>query len=194
MVLPEAKSISAFPAANSADHVPYEGVAASFNEQLWYAVYTNVNQEKQVAKQLGQRSIEHLLPLYDSVRLWKDRRVRLHMPLFPGYVFVRFALRDRLQVLQIPSVVRLVGFGGQPYPLAGTEIESLRAGIMNGLRIEPHPYLTVGARVRIVRGPLAGAEGILAQKKNLCRVVLTLDLIARAAAVEVGATDIERIS
>jgi transcription antitermination factor NusG len=184
----------ATPAVNTTDHVPYPGMALSFFEPLWYAVYTNVNHEKHVAQQLGQRSIEHLLPLYDSVRRWKDRRVRLQRPLFPGYVFVRLALRDRLQVLQIPSVVRLVGFGGQPYPLPDTEIESLRKAIMNALRIEPHPYLTVGSRVRIVRGPLAGVEGILAQKKNLCRVVLTLDLIARAAAVEVDATDIERIS
>jgi transcription antitermination factor NusG len=194
MSLREAKNSMATPAFNTRNGERYSGTALSSFEPLWYAVYTNVNHEKQVAQQLGQRAIEHLLPLYDSVRRWKDRRVRLQMPLFPGYVFVRFALRDRLQVLRIPSIVRLVGFGGQPYPLPGTEIESLRTGIMSGLRIEPHPYLTVGSRVRIVRGPLAGAEGILAQKKNFCRVVLTLDLIARAAAVEVDATDIERIS
>ena len=169
-------------------HLPIE-----FIEPRWYAAYTCANHEKRVTTELDLRAVEHFLPLYNSVRRWKDRQVRLDLPLFPGYVFVRLALRDRLRVLQIPSVVRLVGFGGQPYPLSDREIDSLRAAILNALRIEPHPHLTAGSRVRIVGGPLAGAEGILARKKNLCRVVLTLDLIARSAAVEVDAADIERI-
>ena len=174
--------------ARETAHLPSE-----FAEARWYAAYTCAKHEKCVRAELEARAVEHFLPLYNSVRRWKDRQMRLDLPLFPGYVFVRLALRDRLRVLQIPSVVRLVSFGGQPYPLSDCEIESLRAAISNTLRIEPHPYLTVGTRVRIVAGPLAGAEGILARKKNLCRVVLTLDLIARSAAVEVDAADIERI-
>ena len=166
---------------------------SEFVEPRWYAAYTCAKHEKRVTAELEARAVEHFLPLYNSVRRWKDRQMRLDLPLFPGYVFVRLALRDRLRVLQIPSVVRLVSFGGQPYPLSDREIESLRTAILNALRIEPHPYLAVGFPVRIVRGPLAGAEGILARKKNLCRVVLTLDLIARSAAVEVDAADIERI-
>src|SRR5258707_7174013 len=81
----------------------------SFIEQHWYAAYTCAQHEKRVAAELGMREVEHFLPLYSSVRRWKDRRVTLDLPLFPGYVFVRLALRDRLRVVQIPSVVRLVG-------------------------------------------------------------------------------------
>src|SRR5258707_12109730 len=88
----------------------------------WYALYTRANHEKRVAAELMQRSVENFLPLYSSVRRWKDRRVTLDLPLFPGYVFVRMALRDRLRVVQIPSVGRLVGFGGSPAGLPGTEM------------------------------------------------------------------------
>src|ERR1700686_1110203 len=115
-MLQEANSM-ATPAFNTTNHVAYPDMAPSFFEPLWYAVYTNAHHEKRVAQQLGQRSIEHILPLYASVRRWKDRLVCLQMPLFPGYVFVRFALRDRLQVLQIPSVAHLVSFNGRPAPL-----------------------------------------------------------------------------
>src|SRR6202051_4240062 len=87
-------------------------------EPHWYAAYTCANHEKGVTQQLERRSVECFLPLYESVRRWKDRRVRLQPPLFPGYVFVRLALCDRLQVLEIPSVVRLVGFDGHPGALA----------------------------------------------------------------------------
>ena len=166
---------------------------AEFLELHWYAAYTLANHEKQVMQQFTERSVEHFLPLYESVRNWKDRKVKLQLPLFPGYVFVRVALRDRLRVLQVPSVVRLVGFNGYPAALPDSEIEALRTSVAMQLRAEPHPYLTVGRRVRIKSGPLAGVEGILIRKKNAFRVVLSLDFILRSAAVEVDASDIERI-
>ena len=157
----------------------------------WYATYTCANHEKTVSKQLDQRSVEHFLPLYETVRRWKDRRVRLQLPLFPGYVFVHLALRDRLSILQIPGVVRLVGFNGHPSALPEREIEAIRTGVARQLRLEPHPYLTVGRRVRIKNGPLQSREGILIRKKGIFRVVLSLDLIVRSTAVEVDSADIE---
>jgi len=160
----------------------------------WFALYTCSNHEKRVAAQLEARRIEHFLPLYRSLRRWTDRCARLELPLFPGYLFAHFALPDRLRVLEAPGVVRLVGFDGQPYPLPESDIEALRAGIRSSLRFEPHPYLTVGSRVRLVSGPLAGMQGILLRKKNIYRVVLSLNLIACSAAVEVDASDLERIS
>lgn len=160
----------------------------------WYAVYTCAQHERRVEEQLVQRSIESFLPTYESIRRWKDRRVRLSVPVFPGYVFVRTTLSTRLTVLQIPGVVRLVSFNGRPYRIPECDVEVLRKGIAHALRIEPHPYLLTGSRVRVIRGPLEGAEGILIRKKNSYRVVLSLDFISRSAAVEVEIEDIERIS
>lgn len=159
----------------------------------WYALYTCANHEKRVAAELQARTVENFLPLYSSVRRWKDRRVNLDLPLFPGYVFVRLALRDRLRVVQIPSVVRLVGFNGLPCALPDTEMEIMRSGLSQRLRAEPHPFLTVGRRVRIVGGPFVGLEGILKRKKTNLRVVVSLDLIQRSVAVDVAAEDIEAI-
>jgi transcription antitermination factor NusG len=157
----------------------------------WCVAYTSANHEKRVTEQLLQRSVEHFLPLYESVRRWKDRRMKLQLPLFPGYVFVRLFLCDRLKVLQVPGVARLVGFNGQPAVLADKEIEALRTSTVAYLRPEPHPYLKVGRRVRIQRGVLEGVEGILIRRKNALRVVLSIDLIMRSVSVEVDASDLE---
>src|SRR5580700_10539298 len=113
----------------------YPGMEASFFEPLWYAAYTNANHEKRVAQQLERRFVEHFLPLYESVRRWKDRRVRLQMPLFPGYVFVRLALRDRLQLLQIPGVVHLVSFNGCAAPLPQEDIQAIRNCLDRGHQV-----------------------------------------------------------
>jgi transcription antitermination factor NusG len=159
-------------------------------ELHWYAVYTCAKHEKRVAAELQARDVEHFLPLYSSMRRWKDRRVQLELPLFPGYVFVRLELRDRLRVLQIPSVSRLVGFNGQAAALPDEEMEILRSRLCQILRAKPHPFLTVGRHVRITGGPFAGLEGVLRRKRNSLRVVVSLSLIQRSMVVDVDLADV----
>jgi transcription antitermination factor NusG len=159
----------------------------------WYAAYTSAQHEKKVAAELERRSVESFLPVYSSVRRWRDRQVQLELPLFPGYVFVHVALRERLRVLQVPGVAKLVGFGGLPVALPGEEIEALRVGLDGRLRAEPHPFLTVGRRVRLKSGPLAGMQGILLRKKGKYRVVISIELIQRAVAVELETLEVEPV-
>jgi transcription antitermination factor NusG len=174
-----------------ADDVGASALSASLLEVQWYAAYTCAQHEKRVAAELRAREFECFLPLYSSVRRWKDRRVTVALPFFPGYVFVRLSLRNRLRVVQIPSVVRLVGFNGLPTALPDEEMEILRKGLWQSLHVEPHPFLTLGRRVRITGGPFAGLEGVLKRKKNNLRVVVSLELIQRSVAVDVDAVDIE---
>jgi transcription antitermination factor NusG len=160
----------------------------------WYALYTCPRHEKSVAHQIEQRSISCFLPLYRSVRRWKDRRKVLELALFPGYVFVHLALQDRFRVLQLPSAVRLVSFNGQPAVLPDAEIDGLQRQLSSGICVEPHPYLRVGRRVRVRGGPMEGLEGVIVRRKDRCRLVFSLDLIMRSVAVEVDESDLEPVT
>jgi transcription antitermination factor NusG len=161
------------------------------NHLAWYVASTRANHEKRVALELEEREVEHFLPVYNSVRRWKDRRVCLQLPLFPGYVFARFALSDRLKVLKIPSVARLVGFNGSPTALPDEEMQALKSGLSGALHAEPYPYLRTGCRIRLKSGPFKGLEGILRKKKAGYRLVISMELIKRSVAVEVDAADID---
>ncbi len=178
------------PAAHAILRTELGELPAEYIVARWYAAYTCANHEKRVAEQLRVRDVEHFLPLYESLRRWKDRRVQLQLPLFPGYVFVRMTLRDRLLVQQVPGVAWLVGFHGELAALPEEEIEALRASVASGLRAEPHPYLTEGKRVRVKSGPLAGLQGILVKRKNKARFVVSVELIQRAMTVEVDQADL----
>lgn len=164
---------------------------SSFYVPCWYVAYTSAKHEKCVADQLSSRAVEYFLPLYEEVRRWKDRKMRLQLPLFPGYVFVRLALRDRLLALQVPGVVNLVGTNGTPTPLPQKDIDALRAGLRNGVRAEPHPYLAAGRRVRVKSGPFAGLQGIVLRRKAGYRFVICVELIQRCVAVDIEGTDFE---
>jgi len=159
----------------------------------WYALYTCPRHEKCVAQQIEQRRISCFLPLYRSVRRWKDRRKELELALFPGYVFVRFALQDRLNVLNLPGVVRLVTFNGKPAELRESELESLRRGFAGHIPMAPHPYLRIGRRIRLKSGPMAGLEGILRRRKDGLRLVVSVEMLRRAVAVEVDEADVSPI-
>jgi transcription antitermination factor NusG len=140
---------------------------------------------------LVQRQIETFLPLYRTTRRWKKSLpVDLELPLFPTYVFVRIAREARGAVLGVPGVLSIVGSAREAWTLPDFEIEALRSGLLER-KIQPHPYLAVGERVRIKAGVMAGVEGVLVRKKNDFRVVLSLDAIMRSVAVEVDADDIE---
>jgi transcription antitermination factor NusG len=156
----------------------------------WHAVYTHARHEKKVAQQLAERGVDHFLPIYHSIRRWKDRRKELDLVLFPGYVFVKLLQAERLRVLQLPGVVRFVSFNGQPAALQACDLEALRNGLLQGIRAEHHPYLTVGRRVKVVHGPLAGAQGILLRTKPNCRIVISIDAIMRAVSVEIDEEDV----
>jgi len=160
----------------------------------WFALYTTPRHEKHVSEILAQRQIETFLPLYRTTRRWKKSRpVDLELPLFPTYVFVRIAQGARGAVLGMPGVVSIVGSAREPWPVPDPDIEAIRLGLQMG-KIEPHPYLTVGERVRIKAGVMTGVEGVLVRKKNALRVVLSLDAIMRSVALEVDADDIEPVS
>jgi transcription antitermination factor NusG len=157
----------------------------------WFAVYTSSRHEKKVAAYFAAREIQFFLPLYGARHRWANRcAMNIELPLFPGYVFVRIASQERVRVLEVPGVLSMVGFGRIPAPLPEFEIEALRSGLGLG-KIEPHPFLVIGERVRVKRGPMAGMEGILVRRKSSFRVVLALDVIMKCVAVEVDAEDVE---
>jgi transcription termination/antitermination protein NusG len=182
------------PANTAATYgIPEIAATQSLAERHWYAVQISANHEKKVAAALDRRSVECFLPLYRSVRRWKDRKVELHMPLFPGYAFVHFALQERLRVLQVPGVVRFVGFSTGATPVPEIQIEQIKDILNHTFYPEPYPYFTSRRRVRVKSGPLRDMEGVIVRRKNRSRFVVSFELIQRSVVVEVGGLELEPI-
>src|SRR5262249_24494499 len=154
---------------------PTASSAPEWSMPKWYAVHTFSHHEKQVKDRLAARNVETFLPLYPITHRWKNRTAQLELPLFPGYLFVYIPLMERLTVLQVSGVARLVGAAGRPIPLPEREIESLRSAHKIRVHTEPHPYLEIGRRVRIKAGPFEGFLGLLLRRKGRFRVILSLE-------------------
>jgi transcription antitermination factor NusG len=160
----------------------------------WFAVRTASGREKFVATHLQSKGFEEFLPFYRTKRQWSDRTKEVELPLFPGYLFCRFDFNNRLPILVTPGVKLIVGFGKNPTPVPDAEIEALRRVVASGVAAEPHQqYLTVGERVRIREGSLAGVEGILVDVKNSWRIVLSVEILQRSVSVELDRAAIEPV-
>lgn len=167
-------------------------IAVPASDRYWHAVFTVPQHEKSVVKHLDLREIESFLPVYETVRVWKNRqRMKLTLPLFPTYLFVHINFRERGKVLQSPGVLRIVGNRGCAY-IPDSEVEFLRSGFCRQ-RIEPYRDLVVGEKVRIKAGVMQGLQGTLVRKNDSMRFVLTVELINQHAAVQVGAEDLEPV-
>lgn len=151
----------------------------------WFAVRVRSNHERIAAMHLRERGYEEFSPSWKTERRWSDRTKEMDQFLFPGYVFCRLNPSDRLPVLTAPGVVDLVGFGKIPAPIPEHEIENVRRMVQSGLFVMPWPFLELGHRVLIERGPLAGVEGILDEVKGKCRLVVSVQLLQRSVSAEV---------
>jgi transcription antitermination factor NusG len=160
----------------------------------WWALYTRHQHEKTVADILSAKGFEVFLPLYESMRRWKDRNKMLSLPLFPCYVFVRGGMNRRLQVVTTPGVHMVLSNGESAAIIPDAEIQAIRTTVEGPFQVEPHPFLKCGERVRVKRGPLLGVEGVLVRKKNLYRLVLSVEMVAQSIAVEIDASDVEPLA
>jgi len=160
----------------------------------WYALYTRHQHEKTVDQILTNKGFNTFLPLYATIHNWKDRAKQLMLPLFPSYVFLKGGIERRLDILMTPGVYGLVSSAGRPDAIPDSEVNAIRRVVESGTRVEAHPFLKCGNWVRVKSGPLTGIEGILVRKKNMSRLVLSVAILGTAAAIEVGAFQVEAIN
>lgn len=159
----------------------------------WYALFTRHQHEKSVAHALTLKGFNVYLPLYRSVRRWQDREKHLWLPLFTCYVFLCDGMDRQLQVLTTPGLLQIVGSAGRPAIVPPDQLDSVRQMVESPLRVEPHPFLSSGDRVRVMSGPLFGLEGILSRTKSATRLVISMEMLGQSAAVEIDAAQVEKV-
>lgn len=160
-------------------------------DEDWFALYTRHQHERKVATHLEARGFTILCPTYSEVRQWRDRKKEITLPVFPGYVFIRGGLERQVSVLSTPGVHSIVCAGKTPAPIGKHEIDGIRRAVNHSISLEPAPFLLEGDRVRVVRGPLEGVEGIFQRRKDGIRLVISIEILGRSASLEILSDEIE---
>jgi len=159
----------------------------------WFAVWTRSRHEQVVRTQLDEKRVTNFLPTLTKWSRWRDRRKQIEVPLFPGYVFARFPLGERLAVLKCSGVVSLVSVNGAPVPVPDQEIDGIRQLVASTLPYDPCPTIKTGTMVEVVHGPLKGVVGRLTRKGTQARLILAVNLIGQGVSVQVDAADVRAL-
>lgn len=166
-------------------------------EESWFALYVQVNHEREVTKRLEQKEINAFLPLIERWSKRRDRRKKVSVPLFPGYLFIRAVLDNptHVHILKTPGALTLIGNSQGPVAIPPYQIENLQTMLHSPQPIQLNPYLKEGDWVHVIRGPLTGCMGILLrQNPKKGRLIVSVDIICRSVSVELDMEDVEPIA
>lgn len=158
------------------------------DKENWYAVYTKSHYEQKVYQALTDKSISAFLPRIETMSRRLDRKKKIWLPLFPGYVFfcIPWDLKLYWEVLKTSGVVKALTVEGKPIPVPEEEIRSIQIAVDSLLPLFPHPFVREGDRVVIEGGPLQGAQGIFVSRQGkMGKFVVGVELLNRAVSVEI---------
>lgn len=156
----------------------------------WHVLYVRSNCEKMVVRHLTVRAIEYYLPLYRERVRWSDRVVVTERPLFPGYIFARFATSNSMPALTAPGVIRSLDDKNGSM-VSAVEITQIQEGLLCGLTLRPHPELSAGMQVRVRSGVFSGTVGMVAELRRRCKVILSFASMQQCVSLEVDRSQLE---
>ena len=162
------------------------GETRGTREPKWYAVYLRSKFEKRTCNQLQKRQVECFLPLVEELRIWSDRKKMVRVPLFPGYLFVRIDLSNRLTVLEADGVVKFVGIRDHPSPVPEEPIKWVQIVVGYPETVRREEFFSAGELVEVTAGPFRGIRGFVMRSRKTTRVVISVESIAQAISVEVA--------
>lgn len=164
----------------------------------WYAIHTRSRHEDKVETGLLQKGFHVFLPKMEVWSKRKDRRKKIFIPMFPGYLFVDSSLMDshaKLDLLKTFGVVRILGkpASSEPLPVPGGKIEAIQRLVQSKVEVQHFQYPKIGEPAQIIDGPLKGIEGVVLKADYEKEwFVISVELLQRAVAIKVDGFQISK--
>jgi transcription antitermination factor NusG len=157
----------------------------------WVVLHTKSRQEKMLADDLEARGINHYLPLVRTVRCYGGRRAVVELPLFPGYLFLRGSLDDAYVSDRTRRVAAILPVHDQQR--MSVELRNIFMALSGGVALDPYPYLHKGLRVEVRSGPFRGLQGLIDGRGSRGLLILQVQLLGRAVAMEIDPSLVDLI-
>ena len=160
-------------------------------KKLWYPIYVRSRHEKNVHSALLNKGIESSLPLKTVIRQWSDRKKKVQLPMFRGYIFVKINLNiDKLNVLQTPGIVKFIHFKNQIPAIPEEQIFWLDALLSLESEINYETQYLPGDEAEVIAGPFKGLKGKVIKQKSVLSVILWIDIIMQGISIEMDLADL----
>ncbi|MCL4548820.1 MAG: UpxY family transcription antiterminator [Bacteroidetes bacterium] len=166
---------------------------AASDIRKWFALYTKPQQEFKASLQLEGKEIEYYLPTITHVRQWSDRKKKIQVPLFRGYVFIHTTEKEKWRAIQQSSVVRIVGFNGKPSCIPDWEIENVKKLLEKSPEVFVSHQIELGTKVRIIDGPFNDVVGVVCKRQEEKWFCVSIELLRQTVMVRLTEENIVQI-
>ena len=164
------------------------------DSKYWYAIYVRSRQEKKVHQLLQEKGIVSSLPLIKTIRIWSDRKKKVEVPLFKGYIFVYIDIqKDKYNILQIDGVVKFINVNKVPSQVPNQQMHWLNIMVEASDSIQLEKNIPIGEKVRVIMGPFKGIEGVVARSVKLPKLVVMVETIMEVVSVHIKPEYLEKI-
>lgn len=157
----------------------------------WWVAHTKSRQEKALAAQLDSAGIGCFLPLVRSNRRHGRRFVDVSLPLFPSYLFFSGGDSERYAVLATHRAAGVIAVVDQAR--FKDELRQVDRVVQSQEAVDLYPGLKRGRRCRVVRGSLAGLEGVVLRYRNRVRIYIGVEALGQSAELEIDPSLLEPI-
>ena len=157
----------------------------------WYVAHTKPRREKKIVEYCQRQNIAATLPTYNSAHKYRGKTVVFQKPLFPGYVFLQCEPTQKASIYQNDHVANLLEVFDQE--TFERQLKDILLALESKLGVRLAPSIGEGMRVKIKGGPLQGTEGWVEKRYGMTTVLLRLDFISQAAAIQMDADLLEPI-
>ncbi len=157
----------------------------------WFVLHTRSRQEKIVAADLAAMHIDCFLPLMHHTRLYGRRKVRVELPMFPGYLFLRGTLDQVYSADRTRRVASIIQVTDQAR--LDWELRNIHLALHAQAPLDPYPHLTTGVRAEVISGPFRGLQGIVESRTKLDRLILQVQMLGRGVSIEIDGAVLQPI-
>lgn len=185
-------SVSAPVEAEGTAANPIAGSPIELLPGPWWVVHTKARNEKALAASLERLRIGYFLPLVNTRRRYGGHTVWLQLPLFPSYLFLAGEEEDRYATLMTHRAAAVIRVTDQER-LKKELIQIYRLTVSSEATINLYPSLRRGHRCRVVRGSLAGLEGVILQRRDQCRMYVGIEALGQSAELEIDPSLLEAL-
>lgn len=158
----------------------------------WYTLFTTPKHEKIVYRNLMKKGMTVFLPLRNEIRQWKDRKQRVNFPLFPNYLFVNIAEKDRYKVFEVPGVIRFLDSNAHPTVMQESEIELIKKLLSQDAAISNEP-VTEGEHVIVTSGHLKDVKGVMIGKKGSYRLLIEIQSLSKNLTIDISNLNVRKV-
>lgn len=164
----------------------------TLGKDSWFALKVNTRSEPLAAKALAIRGFETFSPTYSERRQYTDRFKIIDVPVFSGYVLIRWDGKNKHLVLTSPAVQSFVCFGNQLATISNQVITDVQRMLACGA--SPIPYLKPGDKVRVATGLLSGVEGTYLRRGSGGQLIVSVDVLERSVALRIDEDQVQLLN